>query len=146
MKPAKRESGDMDDKEKGIKALGEEFFEEARLTEPGESIIETMKARRNPQRRRRDDQIEAEAMEMERVRQHIAALSYALTQRLRFIDFVVDHYGYINRSTISDYFGMSTVQASLDIHEYKALAPANLEYTVNGKTYEKSKAFKRVWQ
>lgn len=32
-------------------------------------------------------------------------MNYAVQQRLRFIDFLLYHYGRINRSVIMDYFG-----------------------------------------
>lgn len=73
------------------------------------------------------------------------AMKYAIEQRLRFIDFLVHHYGSINREALTDYYGISTPQASLDIKEYIGLAPGNLEYSTSLKRYNKSPKFVRVW-
>ena len=65
--------------------------------------------------------------------------------RLRFIDFLLDHYGSFNRSAICDYFGLSVPQASLDIAAYIEAAPGNLEYDKSGKAYRATAGFERVW-
>lgn len=72
-------------------------------------------------------------------------MSYAETQRLRLIDFLVDHYGMIRRSAIMDFWGVSQPQASADIKRYIELAPANIEYDSSVKAYVKTQAFERVW-
>jgi hypothetical protein len=72
-------------------------------------------------------------------------LKYAIEQRLRFIDFLVHHYGQINRGALTDYYGISIPQASLDIGEYLKIAPQNLVYDKTEKTYRKTPEFKRVW-
>jgi hypothetical protein len=71
--------------------------------------------------------------------------NYAIAQRLRLIDFLVEHYGYINRATLMDYFGISTPQASKDIAEYMELAPHNLVYNMGAKRYEKTDRFARLY-
>ena len=65
--------------------------------------------------------------------------------RLRFIDFLLDHYGMFNRSAIVDYFGLSVPQASMDIRAYIEGAPGNLEYDKSGKAYRATAGFTRVW-
>ena len=72
-------------------------------------------------------------------------MSYAQTQRLRLIDFLVDHYGTVRRTAVMDYFGVSQPQASADIKRYIELAPANIAYDKSAKAYVKSAAFQRVW-
>lgn len=72
-------------------------------------------------------------------------LNYAATMRLRFIEVVLDHYGHFNRSSLMDYFGISTPQAAIDIRDYKTLAPGNLEYDKGGKRYVKADTFKRFF-
>jgi hypothetical protein len=71
--------------------------------------------------------------------------SYAVTYRLRFIDFLLHEYGTINRSAIMDYFGLSLPQASNDIQAYIRLAPENVEYDRSLKTYRRTACFVRVW-
>lgn len=73
-------------------------------------------------------------------------MSYAETQRLRLIDFLVDHYGTVRRSAVMDYFGVSQPQASADLKRYMELAPANIEYDSSVKAYIKTTTFVRVWK
>lgn len=73
-------------------------------------------------------------------------LKYAVEQRLRFIDFLVVHYGSVNRGALVDYFGISMPCASNDIQEYIRLAPNNLVYELKAKTYKRAANFKRVWK
>jgi len=68
----------------------------------------------------------------------------AQLQRLRFIDFLLDHYGQFNRAVIMDYFGMSKPQASLDIQAYIQLAPGNVEYNRSRKYYERTTQYERA--
>jgi len=72
-------------------------------------------------------------------------LPYAVTQRLRFIDFLLGQYGTMNRSAVMDFYGVSQPQASLDIQRYIELAPKNIEYDSSGRAYRRTPAFKRVW-
>jgi hypothetical protein len=72
-------------------------------------------------------------------------LTYAVEQRIRLIDFLVNHYGTINRSVLMDYFGISKPQASHDIQTYISLAPDNITYDNSTKTYRKNEQFKRLY-
>lgn len=72
-------------------------------------------------------------------------LTYAVEQRLRLIDFLLQHYGTLNRSAIMDYFGVSMPQAAMDIREYLTVAPDNAFYDKSAKTYRRSDFFVRVW-
>ena len=74
-----------------------------------------------------------------------ADLKYAVEQRLRLIDFLVAHYGSINRGALVDYFGISMPQASNDIGAYIERAPDNLSYDRKAKTYVRASSFVRVW-
>lgn len=65
--------------------------------------------------------------------------------RLRFIDTIAATYGYINRKTVVDYFGVSEPQASLDMTTYRELAPDNLLYDLSLKRYNVSGDFKRLF-
>jgi hypothetical protein len=75
----------------------------------------------------------------------MAELSYAVEQRLRFIDFLVAHYGSINRAALVDYFGISMPTASNDFGLYIEHAPNNVTYDMSAKTYVRGANFKRVW-
>lgn len=70
-------------------------------------------------------------------------MNAALQARLRFIDFCLDAYGYINRSHLMDYFGLSTPQVSQDIQEYQTVAVGNAQYSASRKRYEKTSTFVR---
>jgi transcriptional regulator with XRE-family HTH domain len=72
-------------------------------------------------------------------------ITYAVELRLRFIDFLLHQYGTLNRSAGMDYFGISSPQASRDIHDYIALAPENIVYDTTAKTYIRGANFARVW-
>jgi hypothetical protein len=72
-------------------------------------------------------------------------MKYAIEQRLRFIDFLLDRYGKLNRSELMDYYGISKPQATEDIRQYIALAPDNLKYDIRARHYYAQEGFKRVW-
>jgi hypothetical protein len=72
-------------------------------------------------------------------------ITYAVEQRLRLIDFLLCHYGTLNRSAIMDYFGVSMPQAATDIAAYIKLAPSNMTYDKSAKTYRKTAEFSRIW-
>lgn len=56
-------------------------------------------------------------------------------RRLAFIDFRLRWDGRINRSDLTDFFGISVPQASLDIARYIELAPQNLMYDRSSRVY-----------
>lgn len=66
-------------------------------------------------------------------------------QRLRLIDCILDQFGTFNRGIISDYFGVSTAQASLDMRAYLEMAPKNAAYDLRAKTYRRTDSFTRVF-
>jgi hypothetical protein len=66
-----------------------------------------------------------------------------LLERLRFIDFVLDHFGLIQRAHLTDYFGISQPQASNDFAHYQNIAPANMAYDPTARAYRKSGGFVR---
>lgn len=73
-------------------------------------------------------------------------IGYAAIRRLRLIDFLVDHYGTVQRSALMDYYGISRPQASADIKKYMELAPGNMNYDKSAKAYVKCDSFSRVWK
>lgn len=71
--------------------------------------------------------------------------SHAIIARMRFIDCLLENYGYINRAQIQDYFGLSQPQASLDFALYLEQSPGNMEYDKSAMSYIRPETFKRRW-
>jgi uncharacterized protein YcaQ len=63
--------------------------------------------------------------------------------RLRFIDFLLDRFGMVNRTDITDYYGLSEPQASLDLRAYNEQAPANMQFDKTDRCYRRSATFTR---
>lgn len=64
-----------------------------------------------------------------------AKMRWGAEQRLEFIEFRAFWEGGVNRSDITDRFGVSTPQASNDLSQYRELAPTNLVYDASAKRY-----------
>lgn len=64
--------------------------------------------------------------------------------RLRFIDSMMDYYGWMNREHLTDFFGISVPQASKDIGDYQIEFPDNIVYNLSAKRYERSATYRRV--
>jgi hypothetical protein len=62
-------------------------------------------------------------------------------RRLAFVDFRLRWDGRINRSDLTDFFGISVPQASLDIARYTELAPQNLAYDRSSRVYQITESF-----
>jgi predicted DNA-binding transcriptional regulator YafY len=62
-------------------------------------------------------------------------------QRLAFIDFRLQWDGRINRSDLTQFFGISIPQASLDLTRYQELAPQNLTYDRRSRAYLVTEGF-----
>lgn len=73
-------------------------------------------------------------------------LSWGLESRLQFIDFRLRWERRINRTDITEHFGISVPQASLDIAKYTELAPTNLTYDRSSKTYTATSDFQPLYQ
>lgn len=63
-------------------------------------------------------------------------------RRLEFIDVRLYWDGRVNRSSLTDFFGISVPQASLDLAEYQAQAPLNTIYDRTEKAYVATPEFK----
>ncbi len=72
-------------------------------------------------------------------------MNYAIEQRLRFIDFLLAHYGHISRNELKNYFGIAGAQATRDFSEYKKIAPNNLLLNESSKKWVRADTFKRVY-
>jgi hypothetical protein len=70
---------------------------------------------------------------------------YGQGYRLRFIDRMLHHYGWIRRMVVMDYFGLSQPQASVDLQAYIKLAPHNVVYNKTTKQYESTPEFERIF-
>lgn len=70
------------------------------------------------------------------------ATRWGAERRLEFIEFRLLWEGTVNRGELVSFFGISTQQASADLARYIDLAPNNLEYDKNQKTYRVGEGFK----
>lgn len=66
-------------------------------------------------------------------------------RRLEFLDFRLQWDGRINRSNLTEHFGISVPQASLDIARYLELAPGNLVYDRSSRVYVATAHFKPLF-
>lgn len=73
-------------------------------------------------------------------------MSWGLERRLQFIDFRLRWEGRINRTDLTEHFGLSIPQASLDIAKYSELASENLRYDKSSKTYLATESFAPCYQ
>lgn len=69
-------------------------------------------------------------------------LRWGPEQRLEFIEFRLFWEGWVNRSDITDKFGVSVPQASNDLTQYRELAPANIRYDSSEKRYLPTSEFR----
>ncbi len=68
-------------------------------------------------------------------------MRWARNSALNFIEFRAFWEGGVNRSDITERFGVSVPQASNDLTQYRELAPANLLYDSSAKRYVASPDF-----
>lgn len=73
-------------------------------------------------------------------------LRWGIERRLEFIDFRLFWEGRINRSDLTEQFGISTPQASADIARYQELAPTNLTYDSSLKCYQAKPEFRSAFE
>lgn len=71
-------------------------------------------------------------------------VKWGVLKRLEFIEFRLFWNGRVNRSDLSDKFGLSHQQASTDLKTYQELAAENLAYDNAEKAYLRSKSFRPV--
>lgn len=72
----------------------------------------------------------------------VATARWGQERRLEFIDFRLRWDRTVNRGELVEHFRISTQQASADLSMYRKLAPQNLEYDKNLKTYRATANFK----
>jgi len=73
------------------------------------------------------------------------AISWGQDRRLQFIDFRLRWSGQLNRTDLTEYFGISIPQASLDVSLYSSLAQANLVYDRGSKAYHTGQHFQPLY-
>jgi hypothetical protein len=75
-------------------------------------------------------------MTVEKPMQNLVPLArWGQERRLEFIDFRLLWEGRVNRSDLTNYFGISIPQASTDLSKYQELAPSNMFYDKQLRTY-----------
>lgn len=67
-------------------------------------------------------------------------------RRLEFIEYRLRWAGHLNRSDLTDFFGISVPQASLDLAEYTRRAPVNLTYDRSTRTYVLASGFSPLFK
>lgn len=69
-------------------------------------------------------------------------MNYAQEQRLRLIDFLLEHYGNVGRTEIEDYFGIGGATATRDFTLYNKIHPGNAVMNPTSKRWCKTDTFK----
>lgn len=68
--------------------------------------------------------------------QHVPSTRrWGQARRLAFLDFRLQYEGRVNRRDLIEFFGISVPQASTDLAEYMAAAPANMRYDASARSY-----------
>jgi predicted DNA-binding transcriptional regulator YafY len=75
----------------------------------------------------------------------IEKLTFAQKQRLSFIDFSLLFKGSINRKELTEKFEMGMANATRDLTLYKDIAPQNIDFNAQDRTYLQSKNFKPLF-
>lgn len=71
------------------------------------------------------------------------SLALPVLLRMHFIDSLLYCYGWLDRSSLIDYFGIGPAQASRDLKRYLELAPGNMIYLPEQRAYMRTMAYKR---
>ncbi len=72
-------------------------------------------------------------------------LRWETHRRMEFTEFRLYWEGRVNRGDITDFFGISIPQASIDLSKYQELAPGNIEYDRSGKFYFATENFQPLF-
>lgn len=67
-------------------------------------------------------------------------------RRMEFIDFTLRWEGQLNRSDLTNHFGISVPQSSLDIARYSEIAPKNLRYDRSSRVYLATDEFESAFK
>lgn len=72
-------------------------------------------------------------------------LTYAMRDRMRFIDFQLFHYGHITRRHIIDFFGVTSATATRDFALFLELYPGMARLNTITKLYVPTKEYSRIF-
>lgn len=72
-------------------------------------------------------------------------LTYAMEQRMRFIDFLLFHYGNVTRKHIIDFFGVTSATATRDFALFDELYPGQARLCHITKHYVPTERYKRIF-
>lgn len=72
-------------------------------------------------------------------------MNYAVEQRLRMIDFLLNQYGKVNRKALMEYFGIGEASATRDFRLYEKKHPNNSVYDSSSKFYVKAPLFRKAY-
>jgi hypothetical protein len=72
-------------------------------------------------------------------------IRWGVERRMEFIEFRLFWDGHINRSDLTEFFGISVPQASADLASYQQRAPQNLQYDPSAKQYVAGKLFRPIF-
>ena len=70
-----------------------------------------------------------------------ADLRWGVERRLEFIEFRLFWEGHVNRGDLTETFGVSVNQASIDLNRYIGMAPDNMTYDKSARTYIRGNKF-----
>lgn len=72
-------------------------------------------------------------------------LTYAMEQRMRFIDFLLFHYGKLTRKHIIDFFGVTSATATRDFALFDELYPGQARLCNTTKHWGRTPQYKRIF-
>lgn len=72
-------------------------------------------------------------------------LPYAQRERLAYIDFCLNYFGSITRAALIERFGIGPAAATRDFGTYKEFCAGNLVLRPQNKVYERTPAFKPLF-
>lgn len=72
-------------------------------------------------------------------------MNYAQEQRLRLIDFLLEHYGSVGRAQVEDFFGIGPATATRDFALYAKAHPGNAVMNQTSKRWVKTDTFQSAF-
>lgn len=72
-------------------------------------------------------------------------LTYAMEQRMRFIDFQLFHYGNITRKHLIDFFGVTSATATRDFALFEELYPGQARLNLITRHYVPTPEYQRIF-
>lgn len=72
-------------------------------------------------------------------------MNYAQEQRLHLIDFLLTHYGFLQREQIIDFFAVSPATATRDLTLYAEMRPGNMAHNATSRRWERTISFRQIF-